>query len=384
MPPDPVYLYDFKTLPAKHAFDQSVLNGWFAAANAQSELLVQQPGTEPEREEIQRLFRRKMAAIRTGRIRARHLSLDDYTHQDWGRMDAYPLDEHPSGKGTLARSLLFKDITDRIFEGFYPVGATPPGVILHVTSMGYTAPSGAQRLVGERHWEDRTEVINLYHMECYASIPAILVASGLGALGKERVDLVHTEVCSLHFDPRRNSQEQMVVQSLFGDGFIRYTASRDARGRGGLELVAVREELIPGTHDDMGWVVGDFGFQFHLARKVPELIKGAVAPFLARLLEDAGLGLESALREAVFAIHPGGPRIIDEIANSLGLREDQVQASNEVLAQYGNMSSASLPHVWKAILEDAGVAPGTCVVALAFGPGLTAAGAVLRKRGPEA
>ena len=87
----------------------------------------------------------------------------------------------------------------------------------------------------------------------------------------------------------------------------------------------------------------------------------------------------SAVVAALFAIHPGGPRIIDELAELLALRPRQVEASNAVLRDHGNMSSATLPHVWKAILEDAEVPAGTWVVALAFGPGLTIAGAILRK-----
>ena len=85
------------------------------------------------------------------------------------------------------------------------------------------------------------------------------------------------------------------------------------------------------------------------------------------------------MREAVFAIHPGGPRIIDEIAEHLGLRPDQVQASNAILRDCGNMSSATLPHVWQAILADEAVPSGTLIVSLAFGPGLTISGALLRK-----
>jgi len=45
------------------------------------------------------------------------------------------------------------------------------------------------------------------------------------------------------------------------------------------------------------------------------------------------------------------------------------------------MSSATLPHVWKAILDDDAVPSGTLIVSLAFGPGLTIAGAILRKSG---
>jgi predicted naringenin-chalcone synthase len=121
--------------------------------------------------------------------------------------------------------------------------------------------------------------------------------------------------------------------------------------------------------------------QMTLSRKVPDHIRTGLGAFLDRLAAEAGLSAASLLEEAFFAIHPGGPRIIDEIASLLGLRPEQVQASNTVLLNHGNMSSATLPHVWSAMLADAAVPAGALVVSLAFGPGLTIAGALLRKSG---
>jgi predicted naringenin-chalcone synthase len=117
-----------------------------------------------------------------------------------------------------------------------------------------------------------------------------------------------------------------------------------------------------------------------LSRRVPDHIRTALGPYLERLGAEAGLGARGLAAEALFAIHPGGPRIIDEIAELLGLAPEQVQASNGILRDRGNMSSATLPHVWQALLEDPAAAPGRLVVALAFGPGLTISGAILRKR----
>ena len=131
----------------------------------------------------------------------------------------------------------------------------------------------------------------------------------------------------------------------------------------------------------MSWMVSDFGMQMTLSRKVPDHIRACLGPFLDRLGAGAGLGAGSLVERALFAIHPGGPRIIDELAEHLGLGPERVQASNAVLRDYGNMSSATLPHVWKAMLADPAVEPGRLIVSLAFGPGLTISGAILRKRG---
>jgi predicted naringenin-chalcone synthase len=121
--------------------------------------------------------------------------------------------------------------------------------------------------------------------------------------------------------------------------------------------------------------------QMTLSRKVPDQIRAALGAFLDRLGEGAGMGAAQLVERARFAIHPGGPRIIDQIQEHLGLRPEQVQASNAILRDYGNMSSATLPHVWKTILDDDAVPAGTWIVSLAFGPGLTISGSILRKRG---
>ncbi|HEY0468512.1 MAG TPA: 3-oxoacyl-[acyl-carrier-protein] synthase III C-terminal domain-containing protein, partial [Polyangiaceae bacterium] len=79
------------------------------------------------------------------------------------------------------------------------------------------------------------------------------------------------------------------------------------------------------------------------------------------------------------AVHPGGPKIIDRGREVQDLEPAQVQASRDVLFEHGNMSSATLPHVWQRVLSYDGVKPGTLVLSLAFGPGLTVCGGLFRK-----
>lgn len=81
----------------------------------------------------------------------------------------------------------------------------------------------------------------------------------------------------------------------------------------------------------------------------------------------------------LFAVHPGGPRIIDKVAALLELTPGQVEASRGVLRDCGNMSSATLPHIWARMAANPAVPAGTLITSLAFGPGLTVYGAMLRK-----
>jgi predicted naringenin-chalcone synthase len=192
------------------------------------------------------------------------------------------------------------------------------------------------------------------------------------------VDIVHTEFCSLHLNPSQHQPEQLVVQSLFADGHIRYSVGPD-EGGAGLRFLGVHEEIIPGTPDAIGWLLGDHGMQIILSRDVPDLIAASLKDFLARLYERTGTDAAEALDRGLFAVHPGGPRIIDKVAALLELRPAQVAESRAVLKACGNMSSATLPHVWAGMLADPAVKSGTLITGLAFGPGLTLYGAMLRK-----
>jgi len=378
----PVFLHDFQSQRPQHHAEQGAVLEWIAAAHAQAEITLRRPDSREEREEIVRKLRRLVLRFgcSTDRISRRYSALDDFSHTDWGRMRIFQLDRFPAGKPCDERNRFFREVTGAALDRFYIEEADPPGALIHVTCTGYVAPSAAQRLVAGRDWGRATEVLHAYHMGCYAALPAIRLAAGLLERGKERVDIVHTELCSLHLDPSQHQPEQLVVQTLFADGLIRYRASRPEGARAGLELVDAREELVPGTEDAMTWMVSPFGMQMTLSRQVPEYIRASLGPFLDRLGAGQGLDARQLAERALFAIHPGGPRIIDEIAELLGLAPEQVQASNAILRNHGNMSSATLPHVWQAMLADPAVAAERLIVSLAFGPGLTLSGALLRKR----
>src|SRR5665213_63301 len=96
-----------------------------------------------------------------------------------------------------------------------------------------------------------------------------------------------------------------------------------------------------------------------LAREVPESVQKSVTAIVKTW----------QTKDCVYAIHPGGPRIIDAVKDALHLSEEQVHFSHAILRDHGNMSSATLPHVWQKMLSE--VSSGTPVISMAFGPGLT-------------
>jgi predicted naringenin-chalcone synthase len=212
-------------------------------------------------------------------------------------------------------------------------------------------------------------------MGCYASIPAVKLARGLNLIDGKQVDIVHTELCSLHFSPDKYSPEKIVIHSLFGDGAIKYSLKEDYEDSA-FEVINCKDILVSESLESMSWKLTSHNFEMTLAKDVPSKIACNLEGFLVDMLKESGLDYFEVKEDCIFAIHPGGPKIIDGIQKVLSLRDDQVKYSKMILFEYGNMSSATLPHVWDRVLRDE--SHGKYVISLAFGPGLTIAGALMK------
>jgi predicted naringenin-chalcone synthase len=265
-----------------------------------------------------------------------------------------------------------------ILQQFYPIKSMLPEHIIHVTCTGYVSPSAPQIVISNLMANCR--VTHAYHMGCYAAFPASRIAACLvNNEESQKIDVVHTEACSLHMDATSNTPEQMVIQSLFADGNIKYSINKIKPPKPALELMALREFIIPESTDDMRWEIKQWGFAMTLSRLVPQKITCSLLDFIKDLDDDIGLPKEKLIKESIFAIHPGGPKIVEMVAQKLDLSFDQIQFSAHVLFERGNMSSATLPHVWEKILNS-DEPDGRLITSLAFGPGLTIFGSVFKLR----
>jgi predicted naringenin-chalcone synthase len=384
--------------PAYQATQTEVLD-WLATLHTQAERTVSPDPAAFDTETFHRRIRKLLYRYGCSpeKIATRGYEITDGNHKDWADMPIYNVVTRPAGAGSHARTQVYERAAGTAIERLYADGEVPPDDLVHVTCTGYASPSAAQKLVTQRGWGTKTRVTHAYHMGCYASMPALRIASGFLASAsgaapagdghERRADIVHSEVCTLHLRPADHTPEQLVVQSLFADGHIRYsvTAGRsdriDAGGSPvpGLTILAMREAILPDSEGAMAWMVSDHGMYMTLSREVPGRIAEAARGFVSALFADAGLDLFERAPSSIFAVHPGGPKVIDVVQQSLELSEGQVAASRDVLLRFGNMSSATLPHIWMNIAADPHVPPGTLVGSIAFGPGLTISGALMVK-----
>jgi predicted naringenin-chalcone synthase len=363
--------------PRYHARQDEILR-WLADVHARAQATAA-ASTEAEAKAFHSRMERLIRHVCCGadRIGSRGYSATDPEHAETDESGLFDVSRVPAGAGMSARTDLYAREVETAFARFYQDEAEPPDDLVHVTCTGYVSPSGAQRLVARRGWGAHTRVTHAYHMGCYASVPALRIARAFAREGG-RVDVVHTELCTLHFDPSVHSPEQLVVQSLFADGHARYTVREDAGGERALRILALDEVLGGDSEDAMEWRLGDHGMRMSLSRDLPERLAKAIKPFLTRLFAKAGLDLATERTGCIFAVHPGGPKIIDVVRDVLELEEWQVAASRHVLHDFGNMSSATLPHVWSEVLAGDDAPKGRLVPSVAFGPGLTFGGALLR------
>lgn len=294
-----------------------------------------------------------------------------------------------TGEPLDARMTLFERTALGVLENIYDDLPAAPDGIVHVTCSGYVSPSPVQMYLSRRGWLT-TAVTHSYHMGCYGAFPAIRTAVGLVGSSysslptpSKRVDLVHTEFLSLHFDLLGETADAFVTSTLFADGFIKYSASPYAEftksGARGLRVLAFEERILPDSLPEMTLRPGPLQFDMSLSKRVPFLIRDSIADFVASVSAQAGVDFEREKSEMVFAIHPGGPAILNQIRNRLGIDESQIALSRQVLYENGNMASATAPHIWQAIVASDDIPVGCKILTMAFGPGLTVIGAIFEK-----
>jgi alkylresorcinol/alkylpyrone synthase len=294
-------------------------------------------------------------------VRRRHAVANpiDEDRSNWStgaRMARYVQESLPLGKQAVAGAL--------DAAGLAPGDV---GMFAVVTCTGYATPGLDIRLAGDLGMPPGLQRLLVGHMGCYAAIPGLAAVSDFVTARSRPAVMLCCELTSLHVQPAQRDLDQVVSHALFSDAAAAVVLEPGAgRGRRVAGIVARTDAS---TADHMTWDVTDLGFRMGLSPRVPDVLSRHVADVVDELLAGAGLRVEDV---AGWAVHPGGPRILDVVRDELGLAEAQLWASRRVLAEHGNCSSATV----LLVLEELAGVDGP-VVAMAFGPGLTLYAALL-------
>jgi predicted naringenin-chalcone synthase len=250
------------------------------------------------------------------------------------------------------------------------------GALTVATCTGYATPGLDILLARELGLGDDTQRLHVGHMGCHAAIPALATLADAATARNRTGLLLCLELSSLHVQDDSHEVDQIIAHSLFSDAAA---AVAVRPGGAGLEVVDVAARTDIHSAGLMTWDVTDRGFRMGLAREVPEVLERHAGPLIGSLLARHGLSPEEV---AGWAIHPGGPSILEAVAVPLGLGEDELELSRSVLRDFGNCSSPTVLLVLQRILEHRPLGQGDHVVCVAFGPGLTLYAALLTNRTP--
>jgi predicted naringenin-chalcone synthase len=251
----------------------------------------------------------------------------------------------------------------------------PAGGVTHlitVSCSGFHAPGYDVALMRELRLSPRVARTHVGFMGCHGALNALRVAKAFTDADPRACVLVCAlELCSLHYQYCA-SADKLLANALFADGAAAVVARGGACPGSAWSLADCGAAIVPDTEDLMSWSIGDHGFEMNLSPRVPEAIHRHLRPWLDRWLAEQRLSVED-IRS--WAIHPGGPKILAACAEAAGLEGGDIEASQEVLKSFGNMSSATVLFVLDRLRQRN--APRPCV-ALGFGPGLAMEAALFR------
>jgi predicted naringenin-chalcone synthase len=209
-------------------------------------------------------------------------------------------------------------------------------------------------------------------MGCHGAINGLRVGQAFVDADPDACVLVCTiELCVLHYFYGWEPQK-VIGNTLFSDGAAAVAGVPERMAPAGTwHVTATGSCIIPDSHEDLAWTIGDHGFELTLSKRVPGLIREHLRPWMTSWLARYGLSIEAI---GSWAVHPGGPAILDAAAAALEL-DEQLAASREVFAANGNVSSTTVLLVVEHLRARRAALP---CVALAFGPGLAAEAALIQ------
>ena len=325
------------------------------------------------------LYKHMSPQVRFGRriiestaVQKRHIMWEPHTLRDVCAMS--------TGDRMAAHADAVIDVSSRsisqAIEGFDQARV---GSLVMACSTGYVNP-GPDLLVAKQ-LELRSDLRRTFigHMGCYAALNVIKVAmDSVAARPDELVICNCTELSSAHVRdsamPDEDPTESLITQALFGDASVSMLMGSAPDGAG-IQFLRTHTEQLYDQDQMMSLNIGNQSFWMTLAAGVPAVLQENIEGFLVKLLQPLGLSSNDVSH---WGIHPGGPKILRVLGKQLALEPTQLRASWDVLANAGNCASATVLLVLENILRVDKPRRGEYGVLLAFGPGLTIEGAVIR------
>ena len=239
-------------------------------------------------------------------------------------------------------------------------------VVFSTTVTGLAVPTLEARLATRIGLRPDVKRVPLFGLGCVAGAAGVArMHDYLLAFPNQVSVLLAVELCSLTFQRDDYSIANLVAASLFGDGAAAVVAKGAARTPAGPRVLATRSRLYPDTEDVMGWDIGTSGFKIKLSTEVATVAEKYLGEDVRNFLSDHGL---TPADISTWVCHPGGPKVIEAVENTLDLPADALDHTRQSLRDNANLSSVSVLDVLRAHMADP-PPPGSFGLMIAMGPG---------------
>ena len=219
-------------------------------------------------------------------------------------------------------------------------------IIFSTTITGLSIPSIEAKLMNLFPFSKKTKRVPIFGLGCLGGVSLVARAHDyLVAYPKEAVLILATELCSLTFQINDFNMSNIIGTSLFADGagaIIMVGDEHPWKIKGSYQICASESSFFPNTERVMGWDIVDQGFKLVLSGDVPKIVSDHLIPSMNHFLQSNKLSVEDI---KFYISHPGGPKVLYAIEESLNLSTDQLALSYESLKDHGNMSSVSVINV---------------------------------------
>lgn len=249
------------------------------------------------------------------------------------------------------------------------LAATDVDMIMSTTVTGVMAPSLEARVATRLGMRSDVRRVPMFGLGCVAGAAGVgRVNDYLRGAPDDVAVLLSAEICSMTFTAIEPNIPGLVGTALFGDGAAAVVAVGARRaekiGARGPGVVDSRSHLYPDSLRTMGWDVGASGLKLVLSADVPDVVRRYLPDDVNGFLGAHDLTIDDV---GTWVSHPGGPKVIEAIVDSLGLSEHALELTWRSLADIGNLSSSSVLHVLRdTIAKTPPAGPG---VMMAMGPG---------------
>jgi alkylresorcinol/alkylpyrone synthase len=241
-------------------------------------------------------------------------------------------------------------------------------LIITVSCTGFMIPSLDAHLINLMGFRADVRRMPFTELGCAAGAMALgRAADYLRAYPGGNVLIIAVELPSLTFQRKDISQANLISSILFGDGAAAVLVS--GNGGHGPNILGSETYTFPDSLGAMGFDLRDSGFHILLDKGVPEMIGEKIKGLVHSFLERHGMTQEDVKG---WILHPGGARLLGNVEIALGLTKCQTQPSWDILANVGNLSSATILFILQEWLEKRPLRAGDRALAAAFGPGFSA------------